>query len=89
MVIAIIIMLLIGLVLSRRPFVVGKQVRFFMINILIMIFYNLIIWGCISLFWNAGGADIVPILCGALLNVLHIVFLLIVIIKNAVKEQSQ
>ena len=89
MVIALIIIFLVCFMLSRWPFIIRKQSHFFLINILIMVFYNLIIWGYISLFWNTGGADILPILCGALLNVVHIIFLLIVVVKNAVKEQSR
>jgi hypothetical protein len=88
MIIAIIIMLLVCLVLSRLASAVNKKFwKLLMINLAVLIFYNVIIWGGVSVFMRSE-EGIMPVFFDVVVTIVHLLVLLIMVIANAVKQQK-
>jgi glucan phosphoethanolaminetransferase (alkaline phosphatase superfamily) len=91
-VILIIVALVVGLVLTKLT-LNSKFWRFFLINIGIIVIYNVIIWGTVFEFYNGGEAGVVPIFWDIVITCIHLVTLFIITvitaIKTAVKEQTK
>ncbi|AYL99190.1 hypothetical protein [Mucilaginibacter celer] len=89
MIVAIVIMLFVCLVLSRYALAVNTKFwKLLMINLAVLIFYNVIIGGCVLLFWR-GEEGIIPVFFDLLITAIHLLVLLVMIITNAVKRQKK
>ena len=89
MLIAVIFIILLCVLLSRFAFATHKKRwRFFVINSIVMICYNIAIWGYVSLFAREGGTGIVLVFCDIVLTSVHLLIFLIAALLIAVKEQS-
>jgi hypothetical protein len=91
MVIAIIIILIVGAVLAKltsKP----KFWRFFLINIGVMVLYNVIVWGTVIEFYDSGEAGALLIFWDVAATCIHLTLLFIVAIvtaiRTAVKKQN-
>jgi uncharacterized membrane protein len=89
MIAAIIVLFLICLVLLRLASAVDNKFwKLLMINLAILVAYNVVIWGCISLFWSSEESGMIPAFFDIVLTTVHLLVLLIMMIVNAARRQK-